>query len=189
MFDIKWIRDNPEAFDAGLKKRGIAPGGDVKFARELIEIDEVRRAVLTRLQEAQARRNAASKEGGKARAANDETKAQALAAEVAALKDELQKGEDQQLIIGRAMIDALSVIPNLPREDVPVGKDEHGNKEVRKVGSPPKIVGVNKPLQHFGLLGDHFAYDANGGCLAADMFGPGFCDIQRDGVGYIGCGH
>ena len=68
MFDIKWIRDNPEAFDAGLKRRGIAPGGDVKFAAELIALDEGRRKVITRLQEAQARRNAASKEIGKAKA-------------------------------------------------------------------------------------------------------------------------
>ena len=47
MFDIKWIRDNPEAFDAGLKRRGIAPGGDVKFAAELIALDEERRKVVT----------------------------------------------------------------------------------------------------------------------------------------------
>ena len=68
MFDIKWIRDNPDAFDAGLKRRGIAPGGDVKFSAELIALDETRREVVTRLQEAQARRNAASKEIGKAKA-------------------------------------------------------------------------------------------------------------------------
>ncbi len=49
MFDIKWIRENPKAFDAGLKKRGIAPGGDVKFSAELLELDEARRKVVTRL--------------------------------------------------------------------------------------------------------------------------------------------
>ncbi|HSR79543.1 MAG TPA: serine--tRNA ligase, partial [Hyphomicrobiaceae bacterium] len=53
MFDIRWIRDNPEAFDAGLRKRGIDPGGEVKFAAELIALDEARRKVVTRLQEAQ----------------------------------------------------------------------------------------------------------------------------------------
>ena len=83
MFDIKWIRDNPDVFDAGLKRRGIAPGGDVKFSADLIALDEKRREVVTRLQEAQARRNAASKEIGKAKAAKDEAKAQALMAEVA----------------------------------------------------------------------------------------------------------
>src|SRR5262245_35230329 len=74
MFDIKWIRDHPEAFDAGLKKRGLSPGGDVKFASELARLDEARRKIVTRLQEAQARRNAASKEIGKAKGAKDEAK-------------------------------------------------------------------------------------------------------------------
>ena len=151
MFDIKWIRDNPDAFDAGLRKRGLAPAGDVKFATELIGLDEERRRVITRLQEAQARRNAASKEIGKAKAAKDEPKAQALMAEVAALKDELAKGEDDQRAADKALHDALSVIPNLPLEDVPEGKDEHDNKLVRQVGEPPKLAGINKPLQHFEI--------------------------------------
>jgi seryl-tRNA synthetase len=70
VFDIKWIRDNPEAFDAGLKKRGLAP-----LSAELITLDEARRAHVTKLQEAQARRNAASKDIGKAKAAKDGAKA------------------------------------------------------------------------------------------------------------------
>ena len=139
MFDIRWIRDNPEAFDAGLRKRGIAPGGEVKFSGDLIALDEARRKVITRLQEAQARRNAASKEIGKAKAAKDEAKASALMAEVAALKDALAKGEDEQKAADKALHEALSVIPNLPRDEVPVGKDEHDNKEVRRVGEPPKL--------------------------------------------------
>ena len=151
MFDIKWIRDNPQAFDAGLKRRGIAPSGDVKFSAELIALDEVRRKVITRLQEAQARRNAASKEIGKAKGAKDEAKAQALMAEVAALKDELARGEEEQRAADKEVHDALSVIPNLPLEEVPDGRDEHGNKEVRRVGEPPKLGGINKPLQHFEI--------------------------------------
>jgi len=151
VFDIKWIRDNPEAFDAGLRKRGIAPGGDVKFSAELLDLDEARRKVVTRLQEAQQRRNAASKEIGKAKAAKDEAKAAALMAEVNALKDTLATGEDEQRAADKVLADALSVIPNTPREDVPEGKDEHGNVEQRKVGTPPKLVGVNKPLQHFEI--------------------------------------
>jgi seryl-tRNA synthetase len=151
VFDIKWIRDNPDAFDAGLKRRGIAPGGDVKFSADLIALDETRREVVTRLQEAQARRNAASKEIGKAKAAKDEAKAQALMAEVNALKDALAKGEDEQKAADQALHAALSVIPNLPREDVPEGKDEHDNTEMRKVGAPPRLAGINKPLQHFEI--------------------------------------
>jgi seryl-tRNA synthetase len=151
VFDIRWIRDNREAFDAGLTKRGIARGGEVKLAGELIALDEARRKVITRLQEAQARRNAASKEIGKAKAAKDEAKAKALMAEVAALKDELAKGEEDERAADKALHDALSVIPNLPADDVPVGKDEKDNKEVRKAGAPPKFAWTNKPLQHFEI--------------------------------------
>src|SRR4029450_2523772 len=117
---------------------------DVSPAAELAALDEARRKVVTSLQEAQARRNAASKEIGKAKAAKDEVKAQALMAEAAALKDTLAKGEDEQKVADQALHAALSVIPNTPREDVAEGKDEHGNVEQRKVGTPPKLVGINK---------------------------------------------
>ena len=151
VFDIRWIRENPEAFDAGLTKRGLAPGKDVSSAAELAALDEARRKVVTRLQEAQARRNAASKEIGKAKAGKDEGKAQALMAEVAALKDALAKGEEEQREADKALHDALSVIPNLPADDVPVGADEKGNVEVRRVGDPPKLAWTNKPKQHFEI--------------------------------------
>ena len=75
----------------------------------------------------------------------------ALMAEVAALKEAMAKGEDEQRAADKALHDALSVIPNMPREDVPEGKDEHGNMELRKVGAPPKLAGINKPLQHFEI--------------------------------------
>jgi len=151
MFDIKWIRENAEAFDAGLKKRGISPGGDVKFSSDLILLDDARRGVITRLQEKQARRNAASKDIGKAKAAKDDAKAAALMAEVAALKDELAKGEDEQRAADKALHEALSVIPNVPLDEVPVGKDEHDNKEVRRIGKPPKLAWTNKPKEHYEL--------------------------------------
>ena len=111
----------------------------MKFSADLIALDEERRKVITRLQEAQARRNAASKEIGKAKAAKDEATAAELMAEVAALKDALAKGEDEQKAADKALAEALSVIPNMPLDEVPIGKDEHGNKEVRRVGEPPKL--------------------------------------------------
>ena len=146
MFDIKWIRENPEAFDAGLKKRGLSP-----LSAELIALDESRRAVVTKLQEAQARRNAASKDIGKAKAAKDEATAEALMAEVAALKDQLAAGEGEERVLDAKLRDALSVIPNLPLDEVPLGKDEKDNVEVRKVGEPPVFEGIDKPLQHFEI--------------------------------------
>ena len=151
MFDIKWIRDNPGAFDAGLRKRGLAPGGEVKFAAELMALDDERRQIITALQHYQVQRNAASKEIGKAKASKDEDKARALMAEVADLKDALEKGDKDQKTADKALHDALSVIPNLPADDVPEGADEKGNKEVRKVGKPPKLAWTNKPLQHFEI--------------------------------------
>ncbi len=144
MFDIKWIRDNAEAFDAGLKKRGLAP-----VSKTLLELDEARRQHLTRLQEAQARRNAASKEIGKAKAAKDEAAAAKLMAEVAELKEVIQQGEAEERRLDAKLKDELSVIPNLPLDDVPRGKDEKDNKEIRKVGTPPKF--KFKPKQHFEI--------------------------------------
>lgn len=144
MFDIKWIRDNAAAFDAGLANRGLAAQ-----SASLIKIDEERRANLVKLQEAQARRNAASKDIGKAKASKDEAAASKLMAEVAELKDVIAKGEEEERRLDGVLTDALAVIPNLPRDDVPVGADEHGNKEVRRVGTPKKFDFA--PKQHFEL--------------------------------------
>ncbi len=142
MFDIKWIRDNAGAFDAGLKKRGLEP-----LSKKLLELDEARRRHLTKLQEAQSRRNAASKEIGKAKAAKDEAAAAKLMAEVAELKEVIQQGESEERELDAALKAELEVIPNLPLDDVPIGKDENDNKEVRKAGTPPKF--DFKPKLHF----------------------------------------
>ena len=144
MHDIKAIRDNPKAFDAGLAKRNLPP-----LAEKALELDEARRANLTALQEAQARRNAASKEVGKAKGAKDEALAAKLMAEVAHLKDILTAGEEAEAKIGKDLQELLEVVPNLPRDDVPEGKDEHDNQEVRKVGTPGKFDFT--PKQHFEL--------------------------------------
>jgi seryl-tRNA synthetase len=144
MFDIKWIRENPAAFDAALARRGLPVASPT-----LLDLDEKRRACVTALNDIQARRNAASKEIGKAKGAKDEAKASALMAEVNALKDDLAAGEAKERELSKALEDALAVIPNLPRADVPDGTDETGNKEVRKVGTPGTF--AYQPKQHFEL--------------------------------------
>ncbi|MEQ8825142.1 MAG: serine--tRNA ligase [Filomicrobium sp.] len=144
MFDIKWIRENPEAFDAGLKRRGLEAA-----AAELIAMDEKRRAHVTKLQEMQSRRNAASKEIGKAMGAKDTALADKLKAEVATLKDALQSGEDEERVLNTALTERLAEIPNLPLEDVPEGADENDNVEVRKWGEPKKF--DFEPKQHFEI--------------------------------------
>jgi len=150
VFDIKWIREHQGAFDAGLRKRGLRPGGDIKFAAELMALDEARRKAVSRVQEVQAERNAASKEIGRAKTARDEAKAASLMAQVTALKQELTAGEMAQAAADRALEDALSVIPNLPSEDVPVGEDERSNKQVRRVGEQP-CFGPYKPRHHYEI--------------------------------------
>jgi len=144
MFDIKWIRDNPDAFDEGLKARGEGPR-----AAELIALDEARRAHVTKLQEAQNRRNAASKEIGAAKASGDEAKAQKLIAEVADLKSFVQSGEDEERRLDEELKTALSAIPNLPLDDVPVGPDESANVEIRTWGEKPSFDFT--PKQHFEI--------------------------------------
>jgi len=144
VFDIKWIRDNADAFDAGLRSRGLEPA-----AAKLLELDEALRRAKTRLQDAQTRRNAASKEIGKAKGAKDDVLAAKLMAEVAELKEVIQAGEEEERQLTKAVDDALAVIPNLPREDVPVGKDEKNNVEVRRWGAPRAFDFA--PKQHFEI--------------------------------------
>ena len=131
MHDIKAIRDNPAAFDAGLARRGLAP-----MAAELLKIDADRRDHVQKLQDAQARRNAASKEIGEAMKAGDKARAEALKAEMGTIKDFIASGEAVEREIDQRLNAALAVIPNLPLEDVPDGKDESGNVEVRRWGTP-----------------------------------------------------
>ena len=144
MFDIKWIRENPEAFDQGLAARGLEP-----LSAKILAMDEQRRQHLTKLQDAQSRRNAASKEIGKAKAAKDEETAQKLMAEVADLKDFIQAGEQTEREIDAAIETELAAIPNIPLDDVPVGADENDNALVRTVGEPPKF--DFEPKEHFEI--------------------------------------
>ena len=144
MHDIKAIRDNPAAFDAGLARRGLSP-----MAADLLRIDAERREHVQKLQDAQARRNAASKEIGEAMKAGDKAKADALKAEMGSIKDFIASGEAVEREIDQRLTAALAVIPNLPLEDVPEGKDESGNIEVRRWGAPPAF--AYEPRQHFDI--------------------------------------
>lgn len=144
MLDIKWIRENPEALDAALAKRG-ADGQSEK----LIALDEARRAHVGALQALQERRNAASKDIGKAMAAKDQATADSLKAEVAKIKDELQAGEARERELDEQLKHALSVLPNIPLDDVPVGADESDNVEVRVSGEKPDFGFETK--EHFEL--------------------------------------
>jgi seryl-tRNA synthetase len=147
MLDIRWIRDNPDALDRALKNRGGEPA-----AARLIALDEARRAAIQTLQEAQTRRNAASKEIGQAKAAKDSGRAEALMTEVARLKDAIKAGEEEERGATKALEDALAEIPNVPLEgeppDAPPIGDETANFEVRTWGEPRR---PNFAKEHFEL--------------------------------------
>ena len=131
MHDIRLIRENPEAFDAGLARRGLEPKSSA-----ILALDAERRDVATRMQVAQSRRNDASKAIGAAMGKGDTAAADALKAEVADLKDSLPKLEQAERDLTAALHDALASYANLPDADVPDGADEAQNVEVSRWGTP-----------------------------------------------------
>ncbi|PZQ55502.1 MAG: serine--tRNA ligase [Novosphingobium pentaromativorans] len=131
MHDIRLIRENPEGFDAGLARRGVAP-----VAADILALDEQRRSVATRMQEGQNRRNEASKAIGKAMGQGDTATADALKAEVAQLKDTLPTLEAEEKDLTAQLQGVLAGLPNIPVTEVPEGADETENLEVAKWGTP-----------------------------------------------------
>lgn len=134
MHDIRFIRDNPEAFDAGLKARFLAPQ-----SAEILSLDEKRRAAITRQQEAEQGRNALSKQIGQAKAKGDEAEFQRLRGEVDRLKTVLEEAGEDAAKYDAALNQHLAGLPNLPEEGVPVGEDEEANEEVRGWGEPREL--------------------------------------------------
>ena len=169
MYDIKWIREHPDAFDRGLKRRGLKP-----LSKELVALDERRRAAITKFEQAQARRNAASKEIGDAKKAKDEAKAGKLMAEVAELKTSLPAMEDEQKALAAALDKELAQIPNTPLDDVPDGADAGGNVEHHVFGKKRDY--AFKPKQHFDLGEALAQMDFE---LAAKLSGARFVVLQK----------
>ena len=131
MHDLKYIRENPQDFDAALIRRGAAP-----VAASILALDENRRAILTEMQNAQARRNEASKAIGAAMGKSDTATTEALKAEVAQLKDTLPSLEERERAAGAELDSLLAGLPNLPAADTPDGADETDNVEIARWGSP-----------------------------------------------------
>ncbi|MFC0283252.1 serine--tRNA ligase [Camelimonas abortus] len=151
MHDIRLIRDDPQAFDVALARRGLAP-----MSSRLLELDDARRAAIQAAQTAQERRNALSKEIGEAMKAKDTARAGALRAEVAALKEAAPELEAREREALAALERELAAIPNLPLADVPDGADENDNVVRSVYGAPPeqrpdRLQGVDAPKQHFEL--------------------------------------
>lgn len=148
MHDIKFIRDNPEGFAAGIGRRGI--GNAVGVTTDILSRDKELRALQTQLQQAQAKRNDISKQIGAAKARKDEPLAKTLMSEVEGLKADVQANEERERKLLQTLNDVLATLPNIPSIEVPDGKDESENVEVtaRAFGRAP---GMNSPKDHVDL--------------------------------------
>jgi len=144
MHDLRFIRENPEEFDAGLKRRGAEPA-----SAAILSLDARRRDVATRMQEAQARRNEASKLIGQAMGRGEKEQAEALKAEVGELKQVLPALEEEDKALGDELNALLAALPNLPEAGVPEGEDEESNLEVSRWGNPREFAFA--PKEHADL--------------------------------------
>jgi seryl-tRNA synthetase len=194
MHDIKYIRENPEAFDAALKRRG----ADCVSAK-ILSLDEKRRALQTELQNAQARRNEASKAIGAAMGKGDTATADALKAEVAQLKDSAPQMEDQERAIGSELDALLAALPNSPADDVPDGADENDNVELSRWGdqrnfdfAPKDHADLGPPLgldfeTGVAISGARFTFMRGQMARLNRALGQFMLDHQTAGNGYAEC--
>ncbi len=169
MHDIKAIRDNPAAFDAALKRRGLAP-----LSSSLLAIDEKRRAAILASEQAQARRNAASKEIGDAKKAKDDARAAKLMAEVAELKTTMPEMDAAAKAADEELRKELAQIPNLPLDEVPDGADEHGNVQHHIFGKKRDYAFAPKAHDDLGGAMGDMDFEA-----AAKMSGARFVVLKR----------
>ena len=146
MYDIRWIRDHPEAFDDGRRSRGLEPLGAA-----LLTLDDTRKLAIAKAQALEERRNAASKAIGAAMGRKDHALADQLKTEVADAKASLVTALADARASGDALNEALLDIPNVPDADVPVGADEHGNVEVRRFGEPRTFAANAPAREHFEI--------------------------------------
>ena len=132
MHDLRWIRENPDAFDRGLERRGLPP-----CAEQVLALDKEWRAFETAAQEAQAARNRLSREIGGAKSRGEPIDALLRQVEGSKEAEATTTAKTAEL---RQQIDALlASLPNLPAEEVPDGPDESANLEIRRIGEPPRF--------------------------------------------------
>lgn len=194
MHDIRLIRDDPAAFDAGLARRGVAPVADA-----ILAADASLRAVQTVMQANQARRNEASKAIGQAMGKGDTAGAEALKAEVAGLKDAMAAQEEQERTDRETLHDLMSALPNIPAADVPEGADEEANVELARWGTPHSFDFT--PLEHADLgpalgldfetaakmSGARFTFLRGGMARLARALGQFMLDVQTGDHGFTEC--
>lgn len=164
MHDIRMIRENPESFDAGLKRRGLSA-----MSSEILAIDEARRTKIRAAEEALAARNAASKLVGAAKASGDEAEFERLRALVGDKKAEIAKLEEESKAEVVRLNELLMGIPNIPADSSPDGADEDDNVEVKRFGSPRNFAFDAK--EHYEVAGAAAGLDFE---MAAKLSGSRF---------------
>jgi seryl-tRNA synthetase len=194
MHDLRSIRENPQAFDAGLAARGAETA-----TTRVLELDKRHRAVTTRLQEVQSRRNDASKAIGQAMAKGDGATAKALKAEVAELKTSLPALEDEERQLGEELDAFLAALPNIPDPSVPRGNDESGNQEIARWGRQRNFDFAPKEHADLGPLlglefetaaamsGARFAFLRGQMARLERALGQFMLDLQTQRNGYVEC--
>jgi seryl-tRNA synthetase len=194
MHDIRLIRENPAAFDAGLARRGLAP-----LSTQIVAADASLRALQTEIQGALARRNEASKLIGQAMAQGDKDKAEALKAEVAELKTTLPAKEEVEREQLAALQDLLAALPNLPADDVPDGEDEDANVEISRWGTPRTFDFAPQEHADFApalgldfetaakMSGARFAFLKGQMARLERALGQFMLDMQTGEPGYVEC--
>ena len=168
MHDIRAIRDNPDAFDAALARRGLPPQSPA-----ILALDEARRACILAAETAQAERNAASRDVGAAKARGDDAEFERLRALVAEKKDAIARLEDDAKAKDDALQTLLATIPNLPHADVPDGTDETGNVEINRWGAPRRFDFAAR--EHYDIAGVKPGLDFE---TAAKLSGARFVVMQ-----------
>lgn len=174
MHDIRAIRENPAEFDARLARRGLSG-----MSSEILALDEARRARILAAETAQAAQNAASKEVGAAKARGDTAEFERLRALVADKKAEIARLTDEAAEEDAKLRDMLLRIPNLPLDDVPTGKDENDNVEIRRWGQPGTF--TFQPREHYQIPGVMKGMDFE---TAAKLSGARFV-VLKGGVARI----
>ena len=171
MYDIKWIREHPEEFERGLTRRGMPDQPRKELIARILKLDEDRRAAILASEQAQARRNAASKEIGQAKAKKDEATAQKLMAEVAELKTSLPQMEQQEKYAVAALEMELAQIPNLPLDDVPDGTDAGGNVERHRLRQETRLFVQAQAAFRIGRSFGHDGFRAGGETIGCALRG------------------
>lgn len=168
MHDIRAIRENPDAFDAALARRGDAPE-----AAALLSLDEARRSKILAAETAQAEQNKASKLVGAAKAKGDEAEFERLRALVSKKKAEVAAMQAEAKELDAQLTDKLARIANSPADDVPDGADEDDNVEISRWGEPRALDFA--PKEHFELAGVAASMDFE---LAAKISGSRFVVLK-----------